>query len=148
MYSTMSMAAKRVCKDCGGGTRPAPHPGPRCATHHRARRAGIKEAAWSRRLADTYNITPEMYWEIYKAQGGVCALCRRAKGTAKRLAVDHDHSCCPAGSSCGRCVRSLCCGPCNKLLGHMRDDPEMAERILLYLVEPPGKEIISSWSAR
>lgn len=31
------MSSKKVCKDCGPDARrrPAPHPGPRCATHHR-----------------------------------------------------------------------------------------------------------------
>lgn len=31
----MSTRTTRRCKDCGAGNRPAPYPGPRCATHHR-----------------------------------------------------------------------------------------------------------------
>jgi hypothetical protein len=34
-----------------------------------------------------------------------------------RLVVDHDHSCCPATYSCGRCVRGFICHECNVMLG-------------------------------
>jgi hypothetical protein len=142
----------RRCTDCtaeGVTTqRKAPHPGPRCATHHRAKRSQRKDAAWERRLEATYSITAEQYEAIYEAQGRRCAICRRATGAKRRLAVDHDHACCNGPTSCGRCVRSLCCSTCNKLLGHIRDDLETAERIVHYLMDPPGKEVLAEWSAR
>src|SRR5690606_39453637 len=126
-----------------------PISGPRCATHHREKRGQRKNQARANHVLNTYNITEEQYQAIYEAQGGTCAICRRAKGTGrKRLAVDHDHSCCPGRTSCGRCVRSLCCATCNRILGHLRDDPEMVERILIYLVEPPGREVLKAWNAR
>jgi len=37
--------------------------------------------------------------------------------------VDHDRSCCPGRTSCGKCVRGLLCPGCNQGLGHYRDDP-------------------------
>ena len=133
----------RLCKDCypeGHGMkssmvgaskpRPAPHPGPRCATHHRERKNAQKEAAWARGIKERYGITPEQYWALYAAQGGSCYICQRATGKVKRLAVDHDHA--------NGYVRGLLCGVCNKLLGHMRDDPDMAYRVADYLVNPPA----------
>jgi hypothetical protein len=80
-------------------------------------------AAAVRRTKDTYSITEDQYQAILRSQDGRCALCRRARGVTKRLAVDHDHACCIGPKSCGRCVRGLVCGPCNDILAHLRDDP-------------------------
>ncbi len=109
----------RPCKGCGSTTRPTPHPGPRCATCHREVRKDRRKAAHGSYVLRTYGMTEEMYWALYDAQGGVCAICRRATGRAKRLAVDHDHSCCPEPPTCGRCTRGLLCGPCNELIGRL-----------------------------
>lgn len=139
----------KLCKDCvnegiGARARPAPHPGPRCVTHDREVRKARRVRSRAQYVERVYSITEAQYQALYEAQGGVCAICRRARGTGrKRLAVDHDHTCCNGHVSCGRCVRSLCCGPCNKLLGHIRDDLETAERILLYLIDPPGRRLLN-----
>lgn len=82
---------KRSCKDCDGGARPAPHPGPRCVTHHRARKKALREAAHGRWILKTYGITSGQYEALYEAQGGSCYICCRAKGVTKKLSVDHDH---------------------------------------------------------
>lgn len=122
-----------------------PVAGSRCVTHHRAKKKATKDRSWETRLWKVYHITAEQYWAIYEAQGRVCAICRRATGEARKLAVDHDHACCGGPESCGRCVRSLCCTSCNKLLGHIRDDLEIAERIVHYLMRPPGREVLAEW---
>jgi hypothetical protein len=147
-------SSTKVCKDClaehqprpGAMTlpeskrRPAPYPGPRCATHHRARKRELRLAAAGRRVQVTYSLTPEQYDALYAAQGGRCAICRRGKGTArKRLAVDHDHACCVGPTSCGKCVRGLVCGPCNDVLSHFRDDPTAFERGAEYLRQWPSQ---------
>ncbi|WP_423817399.1 endonuclease VII domain-containing protein [Saccharomonospora viridis] len=151
---TVTETKRRVCVDCNaeGVTtrRPAPYGGPRtprCATHHKARKAKQREAAWERRLWDTYHITPEQYWAIYEAQGRACFGCRRAKGTGrKRLSVDHDHSCCPGPVSCGKCVRGLLCGPCNRdVLGHLRDEAEALRRLADYVENPPARKVLARW---
>jgi hypothetical protein len=113
-----------------------PVPGPRCSTHHRARRTATRDSAWERRLIAVYNITAAMYWAIYEAQGGVCYICRRAKGSArKKLSVDHCHK--------TGIVRGLLCGPCNRdVLGHLRDDPEALYRAAEYLQRPPAVAVI------
>lgn len=121
----------KTCKDCPeGSTRLAPHPGPRCATHWRAERKRRAEAAHGRHIEKTYGITLDEYEAIKTFQGGVCAICKRANGASKRLSVDHDHS---TGQ-----VRGLVCGPCNKLLGHARDEPEFFDRASTYLLHPPA----------
>lgn len=137
------MTALRLCKDCDSagaqlGTRPAPHPGPRCATHHREEVRRRRLAAAGRRVERTYGLTPDEYQRLYEHQGRRCAICRRATGATKRLAVDHDHSCCPGPTSCGRCVRGLVCGPCNDVLAHARDDPAFFHRAVAYLREWPS----------
>lgn len=91
-----------------------------------------------RHVQRTYNISDEDYNRLYAAQGGRCALCRRATGTSKRLAVDHDHACCPGPRSCGRCVRGLVCSVCNDVLAHFRDDASAFQRGADYLKTWPS----------
>ena len=73
----------------------------------------------------TYGLEAGAYDQLYIEQGGVCAICRRATGASKRLAVDHDHE-------TGR-VRGLLCSVCNKLVGYFRDSPEAFRRGADYL---------------
>lgn len=46
----------------------------------------------------------------------ICAICGKI---AERPHLDHDHSCCPAGTSptCGKCVRGVLCSYCNVSIG-------------------------------
>jgi len=97
------------------------------------------EAAWATRLQRTYGITAGQYWKLYNFQGGRCYLCERATGKTKRLAVDHDHACCPVTPTCGNCVRGLLCGTCNKIMGHARDDGAFFVRGQCYLLDPPWR---------
>ena len=139
------MAGPVRCKDCPAGSkRPTPHPGPRCATHHRARKAMTRAVAHEKYVGQVYSLTPGQYAALYAYQGGKCAICQRATGVRKRLAVDHDHSCCNGPTSCGRCVRGLLCGTCNKILGHLRDDPAAFIRGWTYLLAWPSRHAFSS----
>jgi hypothetical protein len=124
-----------TCKDCiaeGITTkRPAPHPGPRCATHHRKLRRYRNSAGHAKYVEATYGITGEQYQELYEAQGGKCFICRRATGAVKRLSVDHDHK--------TGIVRGLLCRSCNRdVLGHARDEVEFFQRAIEYLEDPPA----------
>lgn len=125
--------------------RPSPFPGPRCTTHHRAFRKSRKERAHAARVEDDFGISGETYWAIYEAQGRVCAICQRATGAARRLAVDHDHSCRaghPPDQGCPRCVRGLLCSVCNyQLLGRL--DREGLRRALEYLDDPPARRVLA-----
>ncbi len=140
------MTARKGCIDClteGITTKRKPVvvrgktvPGSRCSTHWRARKTVTKDTAWERRLIAVYNLTADEYWAVYKAQGGVCYLCRRATGTGRRrLCVDHCHK-------TGK-IRGLVCSHDNaKVLGHARDDIEYFERCIAYLKNPPAVAVI------
>ena len=134
--------AVRRCKECGPDVnRPAPHPGPRCVTHHRAAVKARRAVAHEARVQKVYGLAPGAYAALYAAQGGRCAICQRSTGQRKRLAVDHDHRCCPGPVSCGRCVRGLLCGPCNRdVIGRL--GPEALSRAYWYLVDPPAQRVV------
>ena len=139
-YRTQDRRHKRKpCIDCvdeGITTaRKAPHPGPRCATHHRAKRTHKKISSQETRWMKTYGITADEYWRIYRYQLGTCAICQRATGARKKLSVDHCHT--------TGIVRGLLCSTCNsRVLGHLRDDVAAFERAIDYLQQPPAVRVI------
>jgi hypothetical protein len=129
----MTVQAK-VCKDCEPGSkRPAPNPGPRCQTHHRAEKKRRSKVNHERMVQKTYGLGPGDYDRLYALQGGRCAICPRATGASKRLAVDHDHK--------TGLPRGLLCSVCNRMLGHARDDAEFFERAREYLISPPAQNL-------
>lgn len=93
-----------------------------CAERRQSSRKGIRRAGMS---LEEYNI-------LIIKQGGVCAICGEVPGK-KRLAIDHDHKCCPAGKSCVKCVRGLLCENCNRGLGMFKDSPSILCRAREYL---------------
>lgn len=116
----------RSCKDCEPGSRrPAPHPGPRCATHWRAFKKASSKRGHERMVIKTYGLSVGEYDQRYQAQGGRCAICQVATGASKRLAVDHNHK---TGA-----VRGLLCGKCNRFIGHLRDSADAFLRAYKYL---------------
>ena len=119
--------------------RAAPHPGPRCVTHHRAVTKARKDARHASYVAKTYALDDGEYDHLKDFQLGVCAICRRANGKTRKLSVDHDHRCCNSPVSCGKCVRGLLCRPCNDMLGHARDDVMFFARAINYLRTPPAR---------
>jgi hypothetical protein len=137
---------EKRCKDCdaeGVSTRrPAPHPGPRCATHWRGVKKSRKVSSHGKYTERTYNMTGDRYQKLYEFQGRRCALCRRATGAAKKLSVDHDHTCCPEPPTCGECTRMLLCSECNKLYGHARDDVQFFVRAVQLLLDPPYQQLL------
>lgn len=143
----------RVCVDCLAEVdndlhrlrtrRPAPHPGPRCATHHNAKKRNARIARKVRHVENTYGLTAEEYDALYRFQGGECALKCGAKGTgAKRLAVDHDHHQAmldghAPDKGCNRCIRGLLCSTCNDVLAHARSNPRYGYLLAAYLEDWP-----------
>jgi hypothetical protein len=83
-------------------------------------------------LSRVYKITLEDYQEIFKAQGGVCAICHNPEtivdaknGLTRDLAVDHDHR-------TGR-VRGLLCRRCNQAIGLLNEDRNLLQRMIDYI---------------
>ena len=143
---------RKRCIDCLAenlvNRRKAPHPGPRCTSHWRLVQARRKNVTREQRWQMVYSISAAQYWAIYEAQDGCCAICRKSKGKSKALSVDHDHACCDGPTSCGNCVRSLLCTMCNRFLGHINDSVETAQRMVDYLIYPPGREVLDNWDSR
>ncbi len=119
--------------------RPAPHPGPRCTTHHRVVRKRRQEAAADSKRVVRYGITGTAYRALLEAQGGCCAGCGIKPGPkAKRLAVDHDHIQArldghPHDQACMNCIRGLVCHKCNSTLADYRDNEEQLRSLVFYL---------------
>jgi hypothetical protein len=73
-------------------------------------------------------LTPELFDDMLKSQGGKCALCEHehvAGHARKSLVVDHCHR-------SGR-LRGLLCHSCNRAIGLMRDDPARLRYAAEYL---------------
>lgn len=141
------------CKDCPPGSkRPSPYPGPRCATHHREIKKQRKGASRDPYLRRTYNLTEDQYNEILESQGGTCFICgpiTGRNGSSKNLSVDHDHKCCSGSKSCGKCVRAILCGNCNRyILGHLRDDVDALMRAIQVIQEHPAQGVLTNHPAR
>lgn len=91
-----------------------------------------KDGLRRQRLKKLYQMTDRQYFDLLASQGGGCAICG-GPSDAKDFAVDHDHSCCPGRTSCGRCIRGVLCSQCNTALGLFRDDPALMARATDYL---------------
>ena len=134
-------AADPNCKDCGRKKGPRQIDQMRCFTCQRIVKAAAANRSHGLHILTTYGITSEEYTALWQFQGGKCAICVKASGATRRLAVDHNHKC-PTKShdpklGCPECVRGLLCGKCNVFLGYIRDDASIGGRIGRYLTEPP-----------
>lgn len=161
----MSTPAPRRCKDCvvDGVTTNRPLadgvPGPRCTTHARAWRKRSQRLAHERRLESDFQISAEVYWALYEAQGGKCFVCAVATGKSKRLAVEHDHRKCadeaatiglppphPPEKGCPNCINALTCSRCNRLVAFL--NVEQLARAIQLLVDPPARKILNQLRER
>lgn len=98
------------CKDCWRGSYPTWEHTPESLFRQSLRELGI---------------TPDEYRRLFELQRGTCALCCQPEtwkhpktGVLYRLAVDHDHACCPGRKACRNCIRGLLCRNCNRMIGH------------------------------
>jgi hypothetical protein len=104
----------RVCIQCDSNFSPVARSDERYCSR-RCQGLHRKDLARLRR----FNIEQEAFDALLSQQCGKCAICGIPESVAsRRLAIDHDHACCPEnGASCGKCVRGLLCEACNRILG-------------------------------
>lgn len=78
-----------------------------------------------------YGLSPEQRAQMLDDQDGRCYLCGEPLDLdqPRKVHVDHDHSCCRGGRSCGACIRGLACDPCNRGIGYFRDDTDRMRRV-------------------
>ena len=77
-------------------------------------------------LLKLYGITHTEYMELYRKQGGKCAICGIPQlECEKALSVDHNHE---TGQ-----IRGLLCNRCNLTIGNASDNPDILYNAALYL---------------
>lgn len=82
-----------------------------------------------------YGITSSDYDALRAKQNGVCAICDRpatGKRHCSKLHVDHDHK---SGK-----VRGLLCAGCNRMIGRVKDNPDVLRRAASYLEQGAGHD--------
>lgn len=84
-----------------------------------------------------YGISIEQYEALLQSQDAKCAICELPFVDTPH--IDHDHACCSGRDACGKCVRGLTCGDCNKLLGMAKDNPEVLRKAASYLERNQSK---------
>ncbi len=99
----------------------------------RTRRVYKKERS-QKKLWLRYHLTIEQYVAILKAQDNKCSICKsETPGGTGRWHIDHNHSCCPGGVSCGKCIRGFLCASCNLGLGNFKDSSQILKDAASYL---------------
>lgn len=94
------------------------------------RESACASCAMGRVRQKKYGLSGSEYAARVEAQGGLCAIAGCLRTATD---IDHDHRCCPGEISCGKCVRSILCGPCNRLLGCVFEDLAHIEGLRTYV---------------
>ena len=102
---------------------------PEYEARYQERRAEYNRTANLRR----YGLSVAEYDALLAELGGGCAMCGAPPTAARRLAIDHDHECCPPKRACHKCLRGLLCPDCNRAIGLLRDNPVVLRRAVTYL---------------
>lgn len=78
-------------------------------------------------LSHEYGLSQNEFELMFSAQEGKCAICKTDQfdGNGKRPHIDHSHA-------TGR-VRGILCGNCNRALGAIKDNQNIARSIIEYL---------------
>lgn len=79
-----------------------------------------------RSIARKYKLDKETYLDM---TSNGCEVC----GSHMNLCVDHDHSCCGTGVTCGNCVRGILCKRCNMAEGLYKNDPKFIKNLIKYM---------------
>lgn len=84
-------------------------------------------------LRARFKITIEEFEQRFLDQGSKCAGCGTTDPGSKSWMMDHDHSCCPSSTTCGKCLRAVLCQGCNSALGHAKDNPKRLRDLADYV---------------
>lgn len=93
-------------------------------------------------LRRKFGLEWDQYQGMVEAQAGLCAVCCEPPppgglGSNAVLQVDHDHT---SGQ-----VRWLLCGPCNRAVAAVRENPKVAEAVAMYL-RAWGSDLSGEWA--
>ena len=107
--------------------------------HYLRYRESCKTNGWKYALKRKYGLTLEQYENILKEQNYRCAICNRNASeiykSKSRLSVDHNHE---TGE-----IRGILCTGCNgRLLPSVRENAEIASRLLKYLTRENNYGIV------
>lgn len=92
-------------------------------------------------LQRRYGITPDEYRALLYAQGGRCYVCRKARGKARRLGVDHDHL---TGEVRGLvCTGSLSSMTCNRLIA-IYGRAQLVRAVEMLSDPPPARAVLAA----
>lgn len=93
----------------------------RCKAYDNNRKERKREQSYRRK----YGISIDTYESMLKEQNGSCMICHRAELKDKKLDIDHCHR-------TGK-IRALLCARCNKTIGLLEDDRQLALNMIAYL---------------
>lgn len=74
----------------------------------------------------TYSLSASQQEVLVSLFDGQCYICKAKAGTD----IDHDHACCDRKGSCGKCVRGVLCGSCNRLLGVVGESVDRLNKLV------------------
>lgn len=126
-----------ACKDCMNSYARSPE--------NKKRRSLQAKERWRNgkirddRYQELYGITVQDYYRMFFEQGEVCDICKKPGKEGRPLCVDHDHK-----IQCKNGVRGLLCDNCNKAIGHILDDENLALKIHGYLQKHKLQQEIAS----
>jgi hypothetical protein len=93
------------------------------------RQSDVDNLGYDPRRFKRHNITKEIYESLLNQHAGKCWICKISDASH----IDHDHSCCSGGWSCGKCVRGVLCSNCNTAIGLLKDSQHLLEEAKKYL---------------
>ena len=93
------------------------------------RRIDNEKIGYDPRRFRRHNITKEYYDLLLNKYNNKCWICKESDA----VHIDHAHSCCPGGWSCGKCIRGILCSNCNTAIGLMSDDIKKLNNAISYL---------------
>lgn len=82
-----------------------------------------------------YQLSQKDYDTLVASQHSKCKACGIFVDCNfnNTLQVDHNHYCCPTQKCCGKCIRGLLCGRCNRALGLVNDSVYHLESLIQYI---------------